>query len=80
MMIGSLLLFLLIFPLLLLALITVIVLVLKGQAPDILQQLRGPSASVEKANTTTRHCTDCGKLLQRGWAFCPGCSVEVHWV
>lgn len=29
---------------------------------------------------SVRSCSECGYSLQRGWAHCPNCGTEIHWV
>jgi hypothetical protein len=80
---GVLILLLLLLPLVLVGLVIVAGLGLLGQAPDIADwlRMRTPNSLPEPGSgMATRHCTECGQPLQRGWAHCPGCGVEVHWV
>ena len=81
MMMGGLLLCLLL-PLILVGLVIAAALGLLGQMPDLLERyhLLPDNSPVQKDDPWVRHCTQCGQRLQRGWAHCPGCGVEVHWV
>jgi hypothetical protein len=73
----------LLFVLLVGVVIVAVIVGIAGLDGDFFERLRAPGRSAPEgsdAPAAARHCNECGHPLQRGWAHCPGCGVEVHWV